>query len=215
MSVHSFSYSQLVSLLNDYKSRLEDNGILTPFANLTDPQASKIAGEFLKRYVRSLCRYRRGTPSGDAYLEMLNDIGFNINALSRDECDELTAEHDDFYLRVFQFADHLLSPVESKLAWHEITAATDDAGEQLVLTIGEDYRIAKYHRDQKLGLTYHQDGVTMVPVPKLGNVQDIADFDKATRSFRDYVDALFLDVDSQAVREELKAQLLAVLTQKS
>lgn len=213
MSQHSFSYSELVGILIDYRNRNAEEGILTPFANAPDSLFSQAAGEFFKSHVEAMQRYRNRHPTDDAFVKMFKILGYRVDTLTTAEVDELMVDHDDLYMRMTHFADSLLSSVDDKLVWHDIRAELQAGAEILVLTIGGDHRIAQYYAQQRQARSVEKGRAVSIPVIRA--VEDVEDLGEAVSSFTQLVDGLFNQVDSPAVREELKAQLLAVLTQKS
>jgi hypothetical protein len=201
-------YTQLVSILADQKERLAEDHIASPFDNASDRLMSEAAGEYLKLYVLGQQRYRRGRVT-DAFTKMLSVIGYPIKKMKTAELDNLEVDLDEFSLRMSHFADYLLSELETRLAWAECTVNVDESLEEVIITLGKDHRVKRYYELVKENRTL-RGGVS---VPE--EIREIDDLAEVEHMFQGIVSSIFSQVESGAVREELKKKFIDFISEKN
>lgn len=203
-------YSQLVSILVDHKERQHENEEESPFSVANDALLSTAAGEFLKSFIESQQRHNVNHRP-DPFTKMLDTVGFKISKMRSDAVDELVSDMDDLLLRVTNFAGALVAPIESSLAWCIKTAVIDDNAEEVIVTTGQDYRIGMYYSLRKEIADIQTPLVVKVP----RKIAEVADLEDVEQTFNGIVDSIFRQVDSDAVRLELKERFITYLNEKN
>jgi hypothetical protein len=203
-------FNQLVSILADQKERLQEDKLASPFDNADDRKLSEAAGEYLKLYIQRLQRYRHGLRD-DPFKKMLSIVGYNLRKMKLSEYEDLLADFDDFELRLNQFADYLLSSFGNRLSWCETTINVDNDAEEIVLAIGQDYRISQYYV-----LTKEIANLARIPVVRMPRViEEIDDLADVENTVFEFVDGIFRQVEDSAVRDELKKKLIDYIAAKN
>lgn len=192
MKDYQVPFSEVVSILADYKRSLTEDGILSPFRDASDGALSRAAGSYLRNHIQRQQRHRSESVR-EPFKEMLRHVGFKVADMSEAEFDDLTEEMDDLYLRLANYVDQLLQPVDGKLAWHVVSVEMDWDAETLHLVIGEDYRVRAYHE---------LVAVKSIVVPK--NVKELSDLDGILNAFDAFVEPIFQQIESPAIYDELK-----------
>lgn len=210
MKSYRIPFNQLVALLVDQKERLQFDRIPSPFDNADDPKLVEAAGEYLKLSILKLQRFHRGLKD-DPFKKMLSIVGYKLQKMKLTEFEDILAEFDDFELRLIRYVDSLLSPFEGRLAWHTTTVNVDSDAEEIILTIGQDYRIVQYY-----ALSKEVASLARIPVVKLPRViEEIDDLLDVEHTIYEFVDSIFKQVEDPAVRDELKKKLIDHIAAKN
>lgn len=210
MKSYRIPYNQLVSILADQKERMAEDKLASPFDNADDRLLSEAAGEYLKLYVLNQQRYRHGRVT-DAFTKLLTVIGYPVKKMKLNDFDNLVVDLDDFALRMSSFADYLLADLEARLAWSTCTVNVDESLEEVIITLGRDYRVERYYEMRK-----EQGAAARAPLVAMPRViQEIDDLEDVEHTFQGFVNSIFSQVESEAVRNELKKKLIDYISEKN
>lgn len=210
MKSYRIPYTQLVSLLADQKDRLNEDNITSPFENATDRLMSEAAGEYLKLFTKSIQRWRHDH-GPDPFMRMLVIIGYPIKRMKITDYENLVCDLDDFSLRLSSFASYLLSELEDQLHWGECSVNVDESSEEVIITLGQDYRITRYYELSKAAATGTK--IPAVLIPRV--VNEVDDLEDVEHAFQGFVTSIFSQVESDAVRNELKKKLIDYISEKN
>lgn len=210
MKSYRIPYTQLVSLLADQKDRLNEDNITSPFENATDRLMSEAAGEYLKLFTLSLQRWRHER-GNDPFMQMLVIIGYPIKRMKINDYENLICDLDDFSLRLSTFSSYLLSELEEQLNWGECSVNVDESSEEVIITLGQDYRITRYYELSKQEATGTK--IPSVLIPRV--VTEVDDLEDVEHAFQGFVSSIFSQVESDAVRNELKKKLIDYISEKN
>lgn len=210
MKSYRIPYTQLVSLLADQKDRLNEDNITSPFEHATDRLMSEAAGEYLKLFTMSLQRWRHQRPN-DPFMRMLVILGYRIEKMKLTDYENLVCDLDEFNLRLSSFATYLLSELEDQLHWGECSVNVDESSEEVIITLGQDYRITRYYELSKEAATGTK--IPTVIIPRV--INEVDDLEDVEHAFQGFVTTIFNQVDSDAVRNELKKKLIDYISEKN
>lgn len=210
MKSYRIPYTQLVSLLADQKDRLNEDNITSPFEHATDRLMSEAAGEYLKLFTMSLQRWRHQRPN-DPFMRMLVILGYRIEKMKLADYENLVCDLDEFNLRLSSFATYLLSELEDQLHWGECSVNVDESSEEVIITLGQDYRITRYYELSKEAATGTK--IPAVIIPRV--INEVDDLEDVEHAFQGFVTTIFNQVDSDAVRNELKKKLIDYISEKN
>ncbi len=210
MKSYRIPYTQLVSLLADQKDRLNEDNITSPFEHATDRLMSEAAGEYLKLFTMSLQRWRHQRPN-DPFMRMLVILGYRIEKMKLTDYENLVCDLDEFNLRLSSFATYLLSELEDQLHWGECSVNVDESSEEVIITLGQDYRITRYYELSKEAATGTK--IPAVIIPRV--INEVDDLEDVEHAFQGFVTTIFNQVDSDAVRNELKKKLIDYISEKN
>jgi hypothetical protein len=203
-------YNQLVSILADQKDRLAEDHIASPFDNADDRLMSVAAGEYLKLYVLNQQRYRHGRIT-DAFTKLLGIIGYPVKKMKLNDVDNLIVDMDDFALRMSSFADYLLSELEARLAWSTCTVNVDESLEEVIITLGRDHRVNRYY--ELIKEKGQSQRLPLVSMPR--SIEEVDDLEDVEHQFQAFVNCVFDQVESDAVRGELKKKFIDYISEKN
>jgi hypothetical protein len=213
-------YGQLVSILSDHKDSEAEAKIEGPFMHANDQVLSAAAAEYIRNYIYRLQR-NRPNPSPDPFIKMLEVVGYNIKRMRQAAIEDLETDLDDFVLRLSNFADYMLSPIESSLPWCVLGVDVDGDREDVIVKIGRDYRITQYYILQKqlaeavnLPVVKLPDGISD-SASGISGIREQADLEELEQGFNAYIDAIFKQIDNSELRFEIRQKLIESINSKS
>ena len=158
----------------------------------------------------SLQRWRHQRPN-DPFMRMLVILGYRIEKMKLTDYENLVCDLDEFNLRLSSFATYLLSELEDQLHWGECSVNVDESSEEVIITLGQDYRITRYYELSKEAATGTK--IPAVIIPRV--INEVDDLEDVEHAFQGFVTTIFNQVDSDAVRNELKKKLIDYISEKN
>jgi hypothetical protein len=213
-------YGQLVSILSDHKDSEAEAKVESPFMHANDHVLAKAAAEYVRNYIYRLQR-NRPNPSPDPFTKMLEVVGYPIKRMRQAALDDLETDLDDFVLRLSNFADYMLSPIESSIPWCVLGVDIDGDHENVVVKIGRDHRISQYYILQKQLAEAVNLPVVKLPdsasdtAPGISGIRELADLEELEQGFNAYIDAIFKQIDNAELRFEVRQKLIESINSKS
>ncbi len=163
---------------------------LSPVESERLAQLNKAASNLCQNLILQSVKHIRNKP--DPLINLLGDLGYPLSRLSAEELDQLTVEADERYLDLTLKFDLTDSEIQPYLEGKIFDMAVSD--EDILIEIRGDIQTERYHNLLRQ--------LKRCQPPK--TVQEIDDLTPMTEYIERTVAEVFKNVQSQAVRDELK-----------